>query len=946
MSAPETAKEKTSKKNDVKARSLLLMALPNEHQLTFSQYNDVKTMFAAIEKQFGHNEATKKTQKTLSKQQYENFNASSTDLPPEWNTHIVVWMNKDDIETISIDDLYNNFKIVEQDVKKSIGTSTASTVSPNVNTASPQVSTDILTDNVVYDFMVENPNGSNLLQQDLKQIYEDDLEAMDLRWQLSLLSMRAKRSDMAEEQVQTNMALMVFLDSKVNNDKSCTKTYLKNYETLKIQCDDLIVKLNQTKFTAATYKRGLATVEEQVVTYKKNEVLFSEEVTVLKREVACKDYEINVLKSEFEKVKQEKEGIEFKIKKFDNASKSLDKLIRSQITNNSKKGLGYHAIPPPHPLIYNGPTKLNLSYSGLDEFKEPEFKGYGPRDKQVLEDTSSFVESPLNVDKETTFSVDKKIEFVKPKHHDKPVRRPVRPQHVGYEDLPDLMVHHLFSKDIAILMHEADPRFIDSRCSRHMTGNIAYLLDFKEFNGGYITFGGGAHGGRTSGKATKDETSDILKNFIKEIENLVDNKAKIIRCDNGIEFKNKVMDDFCRVKGIKREYSVARTPQHNRVAERMNRTLIVAIRTMLADSNKAFRVYNTRTMKVEENFHIGFLENKPMIEGNGPKWLFDSDSLTQCMNFVPVAAGTLLDESAGTQGDLNADGTHNEDDYKDNSEDDSSPKEVNTAGQHIKPISIAKALSDSSWVEVIEVKLLNKARLVAQGHRQKEGIDYKEVFAPVAIIEAIRLFLAYDSFMGFIVYQMDVKSAFLYGTIKKEVYVTQPPGFKNPDHPDKVCTVVKALYGLHQAPRVCQDKYVHEILKKFNYSDVKSASTPIDLENPLVKDRDANDVDVHLYRSMIGSLMCLTASKPDIMFVSRIDRRTCYIKQQCVKSQSPKKFKRGRHIKIPQSYGPPKKVGDEAVHKGLGDRMERATTTASSLEVEQDSGANIPYWGM
>ncbi|GJW13619.1 putative ribonuclease H-like domain-containing protein [Tanacetum coccineum] len=221
-----------------------------------------------------------------------------------------------------------------------------------------------------------------------------------------------------------------------------------------------------------------------------------------------------------------------------------------------------------------------------------------------------------------------------------------------------------------------------------------------------------------------------------------------------------------------------------------------------------------------------------------------------------------------------------------------------------------------------------KARLVAQGHRQEEGIDYEEVFAPVARIEAIRLFLAYASFMGFLVYQMDVKSAFLYGTIEEEVYVTQPPGFKDPDHPDKVYKVVKALYGLHQAPRawyetlanyllsngfkrgkidqtlfikkqkgdillvqvyvddiifgstnkeLCtgfeklmkdnQDKYVAEILKKFNYFDVKSASTLVDLEKPLVKDEDANDVDVHLYRSMIGSLMYLTASRPDIMFV-------------------------------------------------------------------------------
>nr|GEW62725.1 putative ribonuclease H-like domain-containing protein [Tanacetum cinerariifolium] len=115
-----------------------------------------------------------------------------------------------------------------------------------------------------------------------------------------------------------------------------------------------------------------------------------------------------------------------------------------------------------------------------------------------------------------------------------------------------------------------------------MTGNIAYLSNFKEFNGGYVTFRRGAHGGRIY--ETKDETSEILKNFIKEIENLVDKKVKIIRYDNGTDFKNKVMDDFCREKGIKREYSVARTPQQNGVAERRNMTLIKADRIMLADS--------------------------------------------------------------------------------------------------------------------------------------------------------------------------------------------------------------------------------------------------------------------------------------------------------------------------------------------------------------------------
>ncbi|GJX78355.1 putative ribonuclease H-like domain-containing protein [Tanacetum coccineum] len=345
-----------------------------------------------------------------------------------------------------------------------------------------------------------------------------------------------------------------------------------------------------------------------------------------------------------------------------------------------------------------------------------------------------------------------------------------------------------------------------------------------------------------------------------------------------------------------------------------------------------------------------------MIEGNGPKWLFDIDSLTQSMNYVPVAAGTISNEYAGKQREINAgtstqkeeisqdcivmpiwkdasyfdspskdvgngepksaaddqkqveDGPHNESDEKDKSEDDSSPKEVNAAGQHVNTASpevntgrftlntvdlsvntagscdpdspkdmfklgashtleathveffsdedepkvdlgnitnsytvpttpntrihkdhpIKNVIGDvkstiqtrrmtkstsgqgflsdvwklvelpngkraigTKWVvknkkDERGIVIRNKARLVAQGHRQEEGIDYEEVFSPVARIEAIRLFLAYASFMGFLVYQMDVESAFLYGTIKEEVYVTQPPGFKDPDQPKKL----------------------------------------------------------------------------------------------------------------------------------------------------------------
>nr|GEV39166.1 hypothetical protein [Tanacetum cinerariifolium] len=168
----------------------------------------------------------------------------------------------------------------------------------------------------------------------------------------------------------------------------------------------------------------------------------------------------------------------------------------------------------------------------------------------------------------------------------------------------------------------------------------------------------------------------------------------------------------------------------------------------------------------------------------------------------------------------------------------------------------------------------NKARLVAQGHIQEEGIDYDEVFAPVARIEAIVIFLAFASFMGFIVYQMDVKSAFLYGTIEEEVYVSQPPGFIDPQFPNKMSSMGELTFFLglqmKQSEKgifISRDKYVAELLKKFDFSSVKIANTPIETQKPLVKYEGVVDLDVHLYRSMIRSLMYLTASRLDIMFV-------------------------------------------------------------------------------
>nr|GEV70372.1 putative ribonuclease H-like domain-containing protein [Tanacetum cinerariifolium] len=248
--------------------------------------------------------------------------------------------------------------------------------------------------------------------------------------------------------------------------------------------------------------------------------------------------------------------------------------------------------------------------------------------------------------------------------------------------------------------------------------------------------------------------------------------------------------------------------------------------------------------------------------------------------------------------------------------------------EHVQP---KKRAIGTKWIyknkkDKRGIVVRSKARLVVQGYTQEEGIDYDEVFAPFARIKAIRLFLAYVLFKGFFVYHMDVKSAFMYGKIKAEVYVCQPPGFEDPEFSDKVYKrgqIVKTLFikrakgdilqvqvyvndiifgstnkalctefeklmhkkfqmslmgeltfflGLQVTQKedrifISQDKYVDEILKKFCFLNMKTTSTPMETSKPLMKDENAEDVDVHLYRSMIGSLMYLTSSRHDIMFV-------------------------------------------------------------------------------
>ncbi|GJY49142.1 putative ribonuclease H-like domain-containing protein [Tanacetum coccineum] len=353
----------------------------------------------------------------------------------------------------------------------------------------------------------------------------------------------------------------------------------------------------------------------------------------------------------------------------------------------------------------------------------------------------------------------------------------------------------------------------------------------------------------------QDETYDMLHDLIVGLENKLRHKVKTIRCDHGTEFKNQLMNEFCAKKGIKREYSIARTPQQNGVAERKNRTLIEAARTMLADSllpiqfwaeavNTACYVvafaYVILSLLLEDNLcaydcyvnimctgrslgaynlevatpralaqQLGFFKptSSPTLQltfsyNNMDPTIDVTSTPTLRIHKIHPQSQIIGKSIAGVQRRRKLkDSTSNQHQallsfiYKQNR---TNHKDQQTC---LFACFLSHRNQDRS-LNALAMKVgLKRCKKICFYSRLQRGVDYDEVFAPVARIEAIRLFLAFASFMGFTVYQMDVKSAFLYGNITEEVYVKQPPGFEDPSHPNKVYRVVKALYGLHQAPR-------------------------------------------------------------------------------------------------------------------------------------------------
>nr|GEW29051.1 putative ribonuclease H-like domain-containing protein [Tanacetum cinerariifolium] len=444
----------------------------------------------------------------------------------------------------------NSTNEVDTAYEVSTASTQPSTTSTQVNTASFQTSTANLSDATVYAFLANQSTVSQLVHEDLKQIHEDDLEEIDLKWQLALLSIRAKRGPKNQ-------------DSRNRCQESSRRTVHVEKTHPKA-----MVAINGVGFDLSYMAEDEAPTNKALMAFLESEP------------------------------------------KFECYGPKTSKSVYEDISNDVKEN--------PDALLVKD---------------------------RVSDNNDCSVESPVVVEKKTVVPTVPKIEFVRAKQQEKPVRKSVK----------------------------------------HMIRNMSYLFEFKEFDGGYVTFGGGAKGGRITCKGT-------LKT------------------------------------GFRREFSVARTPRQNGVVERRNRTLIESAKTMLADSklpttfwakaintacyvqnkvlvvkpnnktpyelfrgrtlalsfmrpfrchvtilntlddlgkfdresydgffvgyslnSKAFRVYHLRTRKEEENLHIRFLEDKYSIAGNGPEWLFDIDVLTRSMNYFPVVAGTNSNDFVGTE---------------------------------------------------------------------------------------------------------------------------------------------------------------------------------------------------------------------------------------------------------------------------------------------------------
>nr|GEZ99967.1 retrovirus-related Pol polyprotein from transposon TNT 1-94 [Tanacetum cinerariifolium] len=680
------------------------MALPDKHQLKFNSHKDAKSLMEAIEKRFGGNTETKKAQKTLLKQQFENFSGSSFEGLDQIHDKLQklvsqLEIHRTDLEDKSLDDLFNSLKIYESEVKhsSSLGTespnlafvsstpadSTNDSVSAAVNifavgtklSASTLPNVDSLSNAVIYSFFASQSSSPQLNNENLKQIDADDLEEMDLKWQMAMLTMRARKRNVPVETLTSN-ALVSQCDA---------------YSQLQTQYDPLTENFRKSQFDVMSYQTGLESVEARLLVYKQNEFVLEENIKLLNIEVQLRDIALTTLRQKLDTTEKEKDDL--------NLKKLAKKSYASRDIHNQYAPMN-HSKFPLHKVSAAAP----------------------PKSQPVL----TTVARPVSAVKPYFSKARPNIASHAVSKSKSPLRRPFtrHPSSKPSTSPPRVTAAKLSAGNPQQAL--IDKGVIDSGCSRHMTGNMSYLSYFEELNGGYVAFGGNLKGGKITrkgkiktGKLDFDDVyfvkelkfnlfsvSHMLGNVnVKTINKLVKgnlvrglpskvftNDNSCVACKKGKQHRASCKSNTAEAvnTGCYVQNRVLVTKPHNKTPYELLHGRLPSIGFMRPFGcpvtilntldplgkfqgkvdegflvgyfvcSKAFRVFNSKTCIVQETLHVNFMENKPNVTCSGPAWLFNIDSLSQTMNYHPVIA----ENQSNSNADALIDGKEHDDDIQ------------------------------------------------------------------------------------------------------------------------------------------------------------------------------------------------------------------------------------------------------------------------------------------
>nr|GEV26367.1 putative ribonuclease H-like domain-containing protein [Tanacetum cinerariifolium] len=577
------------------------MALHDKHQLKFNSHKDAKTLMEAIEKKFGLDQIHDRLQKLVSQLEIHGVSLSQEDvnlkflrnLPSERKTHTLIWRNKADLEEQNLDDLFNSLKIYKTEVKQSssstatqnlafVSSTSTDNTTDSVSTAasvsaacvklpaSPLLNVNSLSNAVIYSFFASQSTSPQFDNEDLTQIDVDDLEEIDLRWKGHFARecrspKDPRRPDTAEPRGACNFALMAFSSNSSSDNEvpSCSKACSKAYTHLYTQYDKLTNDFCKSQFDVISYQTGLEFVEARLLVYKQNEFVVEENIKLLNTEVQLRDIALVTLRQKLEKADQERDDLKLKLEKFQPSSKNLTDLLAksdceswppSNLYDRFQPSGGYHVVPapytgtfmPPKPdLVFNtAPIPVKTDHLAFNVQFSP------TKPEQDLSHTSR-PSAPIIEDWVSNF--EEESEPKDPQQvptvvltQSKPVSNTaVRPVSAALPNITVSVVSVAPDKQGTWANPQLalqDKRVIDSGCSRYMTGNMSYLSDFEELNGGYVTFGGKPKGGKitSKGKIRTGKLDFDKVYFVKElnfnlfsVSQMYDKKNSVLFNDTG-----------------------------------------------------------------------------------------------------------------------------------------------------------------------------------------------------------------------------------------------------------------------------------------------------------------------------------------------------------------------------------------------------------------------------